>query len=417
MYDYDIAIVGGGAIGASLACALSHSNLKIALIEAVVEKEEYQPSYDDRGLALSLSSKKILEDIGVWESMLPFANPIRHIHVSDQHHFGFVRMHAASMGIEAFGYVVLAHKLGKAFMQHIQTAKNINLLRPALVTDIALSDPTATIHIQLAKRKQIIRSKLLIAADGTTSKIRDMLNIQTVVKDYQQAVIVSNITPEKPHADTAYQRFTSTGPVALLPHSKQRCILVFSTAADEAEKYLKMDDEDFLNILLKRFSRRLGRFSKLGKRKSYCIKMVRTTQQLKNRAVLIGNAAHTVHPHGAQGLNLGLRDVAALAKVLLEAHHKDHDIGTLQILNPYAEKRVYDQNKVIDFTNKLAYYFYSKNSGKIILRNLAMLAIDLIPPLKDNFIHKAMGFSSMPSIPRFNFSAQEKTRDTHDPLK
>lgn len=403
MYDYDIIIVGGGAVGASLACALSHNNdrFKIALIEAIAEKEKYQPSYDDRGLALSLSAKNILEDIDIWKNLLPFANPIRHIHVSDQHHFGFVRMHAESMGIEAFGYVVLAHELGKTLMQHIQVTKNIDLLRPASVTDIELSDAAATVHIQLAQRKKIIRSKLLIAADGTHSKTREMLNIKTLVKDYQQVAIVSNVTPEKPHADTAYQRFTNSGPVALLPHSKQRCVLVFSVATNEADKYLQMDNDEFLNILLKRFSSRLGKFYKLGKRKSYPVKMLRAAQQVKNRAVVLGNAAHTVHPHGAQGFNLGLRDANALAKILLEAYHDKHDIDTLQILNSYIANRVNDQNKVIIFTNKLADYFYSKNPCKIMTRNLAMLAIDLIPPLKHNFIYQAMGLRNAPLIPFF----------------
>ena len=391
-HDYDIVIVGGGAVGASFACVLKKSNLKIAVIEAVSPKADIQPSYDDRGLSISLSSKNILDNLGLWQDISPHSNPIKHIHVSDQHHFGCVRMDAESMAVPALGHIVLARELGKAFMQTIEAADNISLLCPASVTAVEISDSLATVSVSINSNEKIITSKLLVAADGTESRIREMLGIKTTTKDYQQVAIVSNVIPERPHLDTAYERFTETGPLALLPHSEQRCVLVFTVATNEAEKYLQMNEQSFLNALLERFGWRLGRFSNLGQRKSYPLKMLQADEQVKHRAVILGNAAHTVHPNGAQGFNLGLRDAVSLAEVLIGAAEDNKDIGDLPLLESYLQSRVEDQQRVSNFTDRLAKNFYNKQPLKIIARNFVMLATDLFPPLKHRFTRSAMGF-------------------------
>ena len=232
----------------------------------------------------------------------------------------------------------------------------------------------------------------MVAADGAESRTRDMLGIKASVEDYQQVAIVSNVMPERPHADTAYERFTETGPLALLPHSEQRCVLVFTVVANETEKYMQMDEQSFLDVLLQRFGRRLGKFSNLGLRKSYPLKMLQAEEQVKHRAVILGNAAHTVHPNGAQGFNLGLRDAVALADVLIEAEEKHQDIGALSLLESYLESRIDDQQRVLNFTERLAQNFYNKQALKIIARNLVMLITDLTPPLKHRFTRIAMGF-------------------------
>jgi 2-octaprenyl-6-methoxyphenol hydroxylase len=219
-----------------------------------------------------------------------------------------------------------------------------------------------------------------------------MLGIKASVEDYQQVAIVSNVMPERPHEDTAYERFTETGPLALLPHSQQRCVLVFTVAANETEKYMQMDEQSFLDALLQRFGRRLGKFSNLGQRKSYPLKMLQVEEQVKHRVVILGNAAHAVHPNGAQGFNLGLRDAAALAEVLIQAQEDNQDIGALSLLESYLESRVEDQQRVLNFTDRLAKNFYNKQALKIIARNLVMLATDLSPSLKHRFTRSAMGF-------------------------
>jgi len=391
-HDFDIIIVGGGAVGAALACALNNSKLKIAVIEAVSPNSEIQPSYDDRGLSISLSSKNILDNLGLWQDISPHSNPIKHIHVSDQHHFGFVRMDADSMSVPALGHIVLARELGKALMKTIEAADNISFFCPATVTAVEISVLSASVTIDIDGVDKVISSKLLVAADGAESRTRDMLGVKARVKDYQQVAIVSNVMPERPHEDTAYERFTETGPLALLPHSQQRCVLVFTVAANETEKYMQMDEQSFLDILLQRFGRRLGKFSKLGQRKSYPLKMLQVEEQVKHRAVILGNAAHAVHPNGAQGFNLGLRDAAALAEVLIGAQENDQDIGELSLLESYLESRVEDQQRVLNFTDRLAKNFYNRQALKIIARNLVMLATDLSPTLKHRFTRSAMGF-------------------------
>ena len=402
-HDYDIIIVGGGAVGAALACALSNnkgnSSLRIAVIEAISSKSDIHPSYDDRGLSISLSSKNILDNLGLWKNISPNSNPIKHIHVSDQHHFGFVRMDAESMNVPALGHIVLARELGKAFMKNIEAADNISLLCPASVTDVEISDSLAKVTVNIKGVNKVITSKLLVAADGAESKTRVMLGIKATIEDYKQVAIVSNVIPERPHNDTAYERFTESGPLALLPHTEQRCILVFTVATEDAEHYLQMDEQCFLNSLLERFGRRLGKFSKLGQRKSYPLKMLQVEEQVKHRAIVLGNAAHAVHPNAAQGFNLGLRDAAALAESLVAAHENKQDIGELSILKYYFESRAEDQQRVLNFTDRLARTFYNKQPLKIIARNLVMLATDLTRPLKHRFTRNAMGFwGSQPSL-------------------
>ncbi len=392
LHDYDIVIVGSGAIGAVLASALRGSTLKVAVIEAVSPKADVQKSYDGRGLSISLSSKNILDNLGLWQDISPYSNPIKHIHVSDQHHFGFVRMDAESMNVSALGHIVLAGELGKVLIQTIEAAHNINFLCPASVIAVETSIASARVTVNIDGLDKVISCKLLVAADGAESKIRDMLDIKTSIKDYQQVAIVSNVTPQRPHLNTAYERFTETGPLALLPYSKQCCALVFTVMANEAKQYMQMDEQGFLSALLRRFGRRLGNFSKLGKRKSYPLKMLQVAEQVKHRAVILGNAAHVVHPNAAQGFNLGLRDAVALAEVLIEAHENHHDIGTLSLLESYLESREDDQKWVLNFTDRLAKVFYNRQALKVIARNLVLLGIDLVPPMKHRFAQNAMGF-------------------------
>ncbi len=412
VHDYDIIIAGGGAVGAALACALSEKNngncdsLKVAIIEAVSPKADIQPGYDDRGLSISLSSKNILDNLGLWGNIFPHSNPIKNIHVSDQHHFGFVRMDAESMHVPALGYVVLARELGKALMKKIEVADNISLLCPASVTHVDIPGSHVSVTVNTNGVEKVLTGKLLVAADGMDSITREMLGISAAIRDYEQVAIVSNVMPERPHNDTAYERFTTSGPLALLPHSEQRCVLVFTVAAEEADRYLHMREHEFLENLMLRFSHRLGKFSKLGQRKPYPIKMLQADEQIKRRAVILGNAAHTVHPNGSQGFNLGLRDVTALAEVLIAAEKNNQDIGALPILESYLKMRIADQQRVLNFTDRLARYFYNKQPCKIIARNLVMLATDLIPPLKYQFTRNAMGFREH-QPPLFSKSAMD----------
>lgn len=398
--DYDVVITGGGMTGASLAVALSQENIRIAIIEAVSPRAGNQPSYDDRSLALSLSSQRILQGLGLWDAVSTTANPVQHIHVSDRHHFGFVRLHAETMHIPALGYVVIARELGRVLLEKISKTKNIDLICPAKVNDIVIQSDRVIVNLQGTDQKSI-SGRLIVAADGSHSRVVELLGIETMVKDYGQTAIVTNVTPGRQHQNTAYERFTSHGPLALLPLNDNRCAVVFTVYHDEAEAFMNLDENVFLNQLQSRFSRRLGEFKRLGNRKSYPMQLIHTKEQVRERIVVLGNSAHTIHPNGAQGFNLCLRDVAGLAETLIYAFRSGIDPGQRQVLNQYRDLREHDQIAVIRFTDSLAGLFYNDLPHKVLLRNTGMLLMDSFPLLKKAFMQRAMGiYGHQPALVR-----------------
>ena len=369
-------------VGASLACALADEDVSVAVIEAVSPQADNQPSYDDRGLSLSLSSRRILDALAVWPEIAANANPIKQIHVSDRGHFGFVRMQAEMMKLEALGYVVVARELGRALLGKLDKANNIDMICPAKVTGVETMQDEVGVSIVNDRREQQLNCKLLVVADGTHSQIRAQLAFNTRFKDYDQTAIVANVTPEYAHQDTAYERFTATGPFALLPLTEGRCAAVYTVDSDDAEHVLGLSDQEFLERIQQRFGRRLGRFTKAGVRRSYPLMLVQPEQQVRDRVVLLGNAAHAIHPNAAQGFNLGLRDVAGLLEQLLPAIRDSIDPGAAYILDAYVAERVDDQKRVIRFSDGLTKIFYNENRAKIIARDVGMLVTDLVPGLK-----------------------------------
>ncbi len=389
--EYDIAIVGGGLAGASLACSLANQSLRIAVIEQVSPDADEQPSYDDRGLALSLSSQRILKAIDIWPDLAAKAIPVRHIHISDRGRFGLVHLHASDLQLPALGYVVVARDLGKVLQRKTASLAGIDYICPAAVTDVR----TSANNIQLAYRhhqqSHSISCRLLVAADGTHSRVREQLGIGATVKDYGQTAIVSNITTTNDHKNTAYERFTRQGPLALLPMPEGRCVCIYTVASERRDQYLGLDEQGYLDVLQQDFGNRLGRMLKGGSRKSYPLKLVYADKQYVDRAVLLGNAAQTIHPNGAQGFNLGLRDSAALAEHIIDGVKRRQDPGSNNILEHYYRSRMDDQSQVIRFTDTVAGLFYNDDPVKAVCRNLGMLLLDMTPALKRRFIRRATG--------------------------
>lgn len=391
--DYDIVIAGGGMVGASLALALAGSALRIAVVESVPASAEQQPSYDDRGIALSLSSQRVFQALGIWPEIAADSSPIRRIHVSDQGHFGKLRMDAARYGLEALGHVVIARRLGAVLLNKIKASQGLDHLCPAMVE--AAEQHTDHVRLQLRNEEgqTTVSCRLLVCADGTHSRLRRQLGIDTLQHDYRQTLIVSNITCDLPHHDTAFERFTGDGPLALLPLPENRCVLVFSTAAAEAAHYMALDEEAFLAVVLKRFGRRLGRLLRLGKRRSYALQQVMAREQLRGRALLLGNAAHTIHPNGAQGFNLCLRDVAGLVECLQGAAAGRVDPGDKVLLDEYLLLRTADQRRVAAQSHGIDRWFYNHQPLRALLRNVAMNGIDLLPPVQEELLRRGMGLA------------------------
>ncbi len=392
--DYDIAIVGAGMVGASLVHALKGSGLRIALIEAVPRNATHQPSYDERHLALSLASQRILDGLGLWSRLAAESTPIRHIHVSDQHRPGTVRMSAAALGVEALGHVVPARVLGQALMPGIEACCE-QFICPASVTGIENGTGQVRVGLEQDGTATSLTARLLILADGSHSRNRERCGFQVLHKDYGQTAIICNILTELPHAQTAYERFTAAGPFALLPTSQGRMGMVFSVDSERADEYLQLSDAEFTREFQSRFGRRLGRLSQPGARQSYRISMLQVDQQYRQRVLLLGNAAHTMHPNAAQGFNLALRDVAGLAGLLNTASRDRQDPGDEQLLAKYQASRRPDQARVLRFTDGLARAFYTRNPALVLGRNLGMMAAQLMPGLKQQLMRQGSGINSL----------------------
>ncbi len=389
--DYDLLIIGGGLVGASLACTLAGQALKIAVVEAAPLASDQPPSYDDRGLALSPVSHRILAGIGIWPQLQAHATPIERIHVSDQGHFGFTRLDARTLGYAAFGHVVAARQLGQALLSKLAAQDNVDLISPGRIEGLQ-SQPRQMLAMVVAGGvERGVSARLLVAADGGDSNTRTLLGVRSEAFDYGQTAVVANVSLAAPHENTAYERFGPSGPVALLPLVGQRSVAVCVAGSEEASALLQMGDTGFLARLNVRMGHRIAPCLKVGKRRGYPLKLVRALDQAGPRFAVIGNAAHAIHPNAAQGLNLGLRDVAGLAECVIDACRAGEDPGAYPMLRRYAEMRRADQRRVVAFSHGLARLFGNDLCPLVIARDLAMCAIDLIPALKRALVRRAMG--------------------------
>lgn len=401
--SYDILISGGGLVGASLACALSGQGLRIGLVEAIPFGASGQPSYDDRAIALAQGTQRIFAAMKLWSALAAQATPIHQIHASDRGRFGFTRLDRSEEGVAALGYVVLARDLGAILHQRLTQLDDVEVLCPAQLTVAEAPDslsqasaaaPAAqamSLRILTEQGEQCVQTRLAVAADGTQSNLRESFKIPTRVWHYGQSAIIANLTPERPHANVAYERFTDSGPIALLPLSEQRCALVWTQPAHQVDAFMALDDSAFLARLQKYFGHRLGRLLRVGQRTAYPLSLVRARQSVATRLALIGNAAHTLHPIAGQGFNLGIRDVAALVDVVLQAHRAGEDIGSTVVLERYAAWRRGDHRRVIAFTDGLTRVFTNPLPPIALMRDVGMVALDLCPPAKRLFGRLTMG--------------------------
>jgi 2-octaprenyl-6-methoxyphenol hydroxylase len=379
---FDVAIVGGGMVGATLAAALAPLSLRVALIEAIPHNAAAQPSFDERTTALSNGSRRILETIGVWPALNSQATPIRKIHVSDQGRFGFARIDAAEQGLAAMGYVVPNRALGLALWSRLANSTGLTVFCPAEVLKVTAGDRAASLDIAQSGQKSRLEAKLIVAADGAKSAVRAALGIDAEVRDYEQTAVITTILPQRFHDNVAYERFTPSGPLALLPLDGGRCTLVLTLTREAAEAALAWSDAEFIAEVQRRFGFRLGRFLKVGRRVPYPLYLTQSARTSAARAVIIGNAAQGLHPVAGMGFNLGLRDVASVAELIAERAAGGGDPGGPDLLSEYDAWRSADRGGVIAFTDGLVRMFSSPLSAVSRLRNLGLLAFDLMPPAK-----------------------------------
>ena len=376
--SYDIAIVGGGMVGASLAVALEGLGVRTALIEAVPHDAAAQPSFDERTTALSNGSRRILETLGVWQDLANAATRIAKIHVSDQGHFGFARIDAAELGRDAVGHVVPNRALGAALWSRLSRRPDLEVFCPARVATIDIREDAVELAIA---PDRILRARLVVAADGIDSAVRRAFGVGVETRDYLQAAIITTVLPGKFHDHVAYERFTSSGPLALLPIADGRCTLVLTLSPAAAEAAMGWSDEQFLSEVQARFGWRLGRLLKVGARRAYPLSLSRAQRSSAGRCIVVGNAAQALHPVAGMGFNLGLRDVASLAELIAEKCGDGR--GEIDsIAAAYDAWRAPDRREVIAFTDGLVRVFASPWGPVRRLRNLGLLAFDLLPPAK-----------------------------------
>jgi 2-octaprenyl-6-methoxyphenol hydroxylase len=383
-----VLIVGGGLVGASLAIALDAAGVDAVLVEAAAPRADAQPSYDERNLALARATVNGLEAIGVWEHACAGATAIEHIHVSRAGEFGSVRLDARDAGVDALGWTLPARELGAALLRRLDDCRRLQRLAPArLETITPLADGWRAQVVTEAGTRSI-DTPLLVGADGTASFVRERLGIGADTYDYGQTLFVCTVTPERDPTHRAYERFSDDGPVALLPLAARRCGLVLTVPATQADAVAAMDDASYLALAQRRFGWRLGRLARPGRRFAYPIQRVAASRLVGERAVLVGNAAQTIHPIGAQGFNIGLRDALTLAEMITGAA----DPGDASLLAAYAARRAPDREGTMAMSHGLVQLACLAQPWLGPLRSLALLACDGVPPLKDALLRRGMGF-------------------------
>jgi 2-octaprenyl-6-methoxyphenol hydroxylase len=387
---YDVAIVGGGLVGASLALGLAGTGVRALLVESVAPDSAVQPSFDERTTALGNASRRIFQGLGVWDDVSREAAAIRAIHVSDAGRFGFARLKAEEHGIDAFGYVIPNRAIGAALWRRLSGASGIDVRVPARIEDLDISMERAYFTVVTAAGvREVASARLLVAADGAHSAVRAAAGIEAGVEDYDQIAITAAVAGDRAHDGTAYERFTPSGPVAVLPLRGGGYGTIWSCIPQRATELLALSDDAYLAELQSRFGWRAGRFLRIGRRGSYPLKLTRAATTVARRTVLIGNAAQALHPIAGQGFNLGLRDAALLAEVIAAA---SGDVGSPELLRKFADWRAADRGGVVRFTDGLVRLFGSQRPGAGLLRNLGLLAFDLSPPAKRALARVSLGF-------------------------
>ena len=394
-FDHDILILGGGLVGSSLACALDGSGWRVAQVEAS-PPQEGAPGFDERKLALALASLNALAALDVLPRLATAPAPIQRIHVSRAGDFGAVRLAASDHGRDAFGGVVLARELGQALESRLASASGLERYRPARVLAVEPHADGPVVVLEQAGQARRLRTRLLVAADGTHSLARDAFGIGTDEHDYGQTLVVSSIATDRAPDGTAYERFTAQGPVALLPMAGGHYGAICGVARDDAARVLALDDAGYAGYFQARFGWRAGRVVRAGARSGYPIRRRVAQAITAPRAVVMGTAAQTLHPIGAQGFNLGLRDALTLAEVLA-----GEDPGAPALLAEYAQRRRDDRERTLAFSDGLARATANPSFPMHVLRSLGLLALGHVPGLADPLVSGAMGFRGhVPALSR-----------------
>ncbi|WP_290013497.1 2-octaprenyl-6-methoxyphenyl hydroxylase [Acinetobacter pittii] len=398
-----VIIVGGGMVGLSLSLMLAKANIAVKLLEAVKYPNyddqnvaPYHSSFDARNTALSRRSVQIYQKLGLWDALQQHATPILQVHITEQGSFGKARLIAEQEKVESFGQVIENAWLGRVLLTQVRQQPLIELIDGVQVT--ALTQDAEQVHIEAKRGDEVLKleSKLLIAADGRDSFCRQAIGVGVDVHDYDQVAIVTTVQTSKPHDQVGFERFSALGPLALLPlpGEYRRSVVWPVKKGTEGEWLGEENDQHFLDALQKTYGDRAGKFEKTGKRFSYPLSQVLAHKQAVGRVILMGNAAHTIHPVAGQGFNLCLRDADVLVRYLVNQLTASDDIGNPDNLLAYEQARLSDQQRVIKFCDTVVRGFSNQNPLLKLIRNTGLIAFDVIPGVKPLVANYAMGLKA-----------------------
>ncbi|RQL57918.1 ubiquinone biosynthesis protein UbiH [Acinetobacter baumannii] len=382
---------------------LAKANIAVKLLEAVKYPNyddqnvaPYHSSFDARNTALSRRSVQIYQKLGLWDALQQHATPILQVHITEQGSFGKARLIAEQEKVESFGQVIENAWLGRVLLTQVRQQPLIELIDGVQVT--ALTQDAEKVHIEAQRADEVLKleSKLLIAADGRDSFCRQAIGVGVDVHDYDQVAIVTTVQTSKPHEHVGFERFSALGPLALLPlpGEYRRSVVWPVKKGTEGEWLGEENDQHFLDALQKTYGDRAGKFEKTGKRFSYPLSQVLAHKQAVGRVILMGNAAHTIHPVAGQGFNLCLRDADVLLRYLVNQLSTSDDIGNPDNLLAYEQARLSDQQRVIKFCDTVVRGFSNQNPLLKLIRNTGLIAFDVIPGVKPLVANYAMGLKA-----------------------
>jgi 2-octaprenyl-6-methoxyphenol hydroxylase len=395
MEQHDVIIIGGGMVGMATAIALATAGIRSAVIERVPHPKQLESRFDGRTSALSLGTKRLLDTIGAWQHLEPHAQPIHDIRVIDGNSPLFLHYDHREVGSEPFGWILENRSIRESLFARGDALDAITLYAPNHVADMTIHPSHAEVTLDDGRQ---LHAPLLVAADGKFSATREKLGIQTLTVPYGQTAIVCTIAHSEPHDGLALERFLPIGPFAVLPMQHNRSSLVWTESADRAAMMLKLDDAEFVEEIARRVGGYLGDISLAGPRFSYPLTLVHAAHYATHRAVLVGDAAHGIHPIAGQGVNLGFRDVAVLAEILTEAHRLGLDIGFETVLEGYSRWRALDSLSMVAVTDALTRLFSNNVFPLSIARRMGLATVGKLPPVKRFFMRHAMGLEG--DLPR-----------------